>query len=39
VASATFVHNGRSCSVHADAFLMEESTLDLIGDSPVSPTP
>lgn len=39
VASATFVHNGRSGSVHADAFLMEESTLDLIGDSPVSPTP
>jgi hypothetical protein len=39
VASATFVHNGRSGSVHADASLTEESTLDLIGDSPVSPTP
>ncbi|MGA7853908.1 MAG: hypothetical protein WCA15_11335, partial [Candidatus Acidiferrales bacterium] len=39
VASATFVHSGRSGSVHADAFLTEESTLDLIGDSPVSPTP
>lgn len=39
VASATFVHNGRSGSVHADAFLREESTLDLIGDSPISPAP
>jgi hypothetical protein len=39
VASATFVHNGRSGSVHADAFLMEESTLDLIGDSAISPAP
>ena len=39
VASATFVHSGRSGSIHADAFLREESTLDLIGDSPVSPTP
>jgi hypothetical protein len=39
VASATFVHNGRSGSVHADAFLTEESTLDLIGDSAISPAP
>ncbi|MFZ0521333.1 MAG: carboxypeptidase regulatory-like domain-containing protein [Candidatus Acidiferrales bacterium] len=39
VASATFVHSGRSGSVHADAFLTEESTLDLIGDSAVSPAP
>ncbi|MGC1634171.1 MAG: carboxypeptidase regulatory-like domain-containing protein [Candidatus Acidiferrales bacterium] len=39
VASATFVHNGRSGSVHADAFLMEESTLDLISNSSVSPAP
>lgn len=39
VASATFIHNGRSGSIHADAFLMEESTLDLIGDSAVSPAP
>jgi hypothetical protein len=37
VASATFVHNGRSGSVDADAFLTEESTLDLIGDSAISP--
>ncbi len=39
VASATFVHNGRSGSVHAEAFLREESTLDLIGDSSLSPAP
>jgi hypothetical protein len=39
VASATFVHSGRSGSVHADAFLTEESTLDLIGDSPIWPAP
>lgn len=39
VASATFVYSGRSGSVHADAFLTEESTLDLIGDSAIPPTP
>jgi hypothetical protein len=39
VASATFVHNGHSGSVHAEAFLREESTLDLIGDSSIAPTP
>ncbi|MGA7917002.1 MAG: carboxypeptidase regulatory-like domain-containing protein [Candidatus Acidiferrales bacterium] len=39
VASATFIHNGRSGSIHADAYLIEESTLDLIGDSAISPTP
>jgi hypothetical protein len=39
VASATFVHNGHPGSVHAEAFLREESTLDLIGDSSLSPAP
>lgn len=39
VASATFIHNGHSGSIHVEAFLREESTLDLIGDSPLSPAP
>jgi hypothetical protein len=39
VASATFVHSGQVGSIHAEAFLREESTLDLIGDSAVPPTP
>ena len=39
VASATFVHNGHSGSIHAEAFLREQSTLDLIGDSSLSPAP
>ena len=39
VASATFVHNGHSGSIHAEAFLREESTLDLIGDSLIATTP
>ena len=37
VASATFVHNGHSGSIHAEAFLTRESTLDLIGDSSIAP--
>jgi len=39
VASATFVHSGHSGSIHAEAFLREESTLDLIGDSFIATTP
>ncbi|MFY9804872.1 MAG: carboxypeptidase-like regulatory domain-containing protein [Candidatus Acidiferrales bacterium] len=39
VGSATFVHSGQAGSIHADAFLREESTLDLIGDTAISPTP
>jgi len=39
VASATFIHNGHSGSIHAEAFLREESTLDLIGDSLIATTP
>jgi hypothetical protein len=39
VASATFVHSGHSGSIHAEAFLREESTLDLIGDSLIATTP
>jgi Carboxypeptidase regulatory-like domain len=36
VGAATFVHNGPAGSIKADAYLVKESTLDVIADSPVS---
>ncbi len=36
VGSATFTHNGPADSIKADAYLVKESTLDVIADSPVS---
>jgi hypothetical protein len=36
VGSATFTHNGSADSIKADAYLVKESTLDLIPDSPIS---
>lgn len=36
VGAATFVHNGPAGSVKVDAYLVRESTLDVIADSPVS---
>lgn len=38
VGSATFTHNGPADSIKADAYLVKESTLDVIADSPVSIT-
>jgi hypothetical protein len=39
VGSATFTHNGSADSIKADAYLVKESTLDVIADSPVSMNP
>ncbi len=39
VGSATFTHNGPAESIKADAYLVKESTLDIIADSPVSMNP
>jgi len=39
VGSATFTHNGSADSIKADAYLVKESTLDVIADSPVSINP
>ncbi|MGH9747152.1 MAG: hypothetical protein ACRD59_13720 [Candidatus Acidiferrales bacterium] len=39
VASATFVHNGPAGSIRADAFLVTESTLDVIPETAVSQSP
>jgi len=39
VGSATFVHNGPAGSIKADAYLVKESTLDVIADSPMSVNP
>jgi len=39
VGSATFMHNGPAGSIKADAYLVKESTLDVIADSPVSISP
>jgi hypothetical protein len=36
VGSATFTHNGSADSIKADAYLVKESTLDVIADSPIS---
>lgn len=36
VGSATFTHNGPAGSIKADAYLVKESTLDVIADTPVS---
>jgi len=36
VGAATFVHNGPEGSIKADAYLVKESILDVISDSPVS---
>jgi hypothetical protein len=36
VGAATFVHNGPEGSIKADAYLVKESILDVIADSPVS---
>jgi hypothetical protein len=39
VGSAMFMHSGPAGSVKADAYLVKESTLDVIADSPVSVSP
>ena len=39
VGSATFTHNGSADSIKADAYLVKESTLDVIADSPISINP
>ena len=39
VGSAMFMHSGPAGSVKADAYLVKESTLDVIADSPVSISP
>jgi hypothetical protein len=39
VGSATFTHNGSADSIKADAYLVKESTLDVIADSPISLNP
>jgi Carboxypeptidase regulatory-like domain len=39
VGSATFTHNGPADSIKADAYLVKESTLDVIADSPISINP
>jgi hypothetical protein len=39
VGSATFTHNGPAGSIKADAYLVKESTLDVIADSPISTSP
>ena len=39
VGSATFTHNGPADSIKADAYLVKESTLDVIADSPISISP
>lgn len=39
VGSATFTHNGQADAIKADAYLVKESTLDVIADSPVSINP
>jgi hypothetical protein len=39
VGSATFTHNGPADSIKADAYLVKESTLDVIADSPISSNP
>ena len=39
VGSATFTHNGPTDAIKADAYLVKESTLDVIADSPVSINP
>jgi hypothetical protein len=37
--SATFTHNGPADAIRADAYLVKESTLDVISDTPVSLNP
>jgi len=39
VGSATFTHNGAADAIKADAYLVKESTLDVIADTPVSLNP
>ena len=39
VGSATFTHNGPANAIKADAYLVKESTLDVIADTPVSINP
>jgi hypothetical protein len=39
VGSATFTHNGPADAIKADAYLVKESTLDVIADTPVSLNP
>jgi hypothetical protein len=39
VGSATFTHNGPTDAIKADAYLVKESTLDVIADSPISINP
>ena len=39
VGSATFMHNGPAGSIKADAYLVKESTLDVIADTPISMSP
>lgn len=39
VGSATFTHNGSADAIKVDAYLVKESTLDVIADTPVSESP
>lgn len=39
VGSATFVHNGPSGSVKGEAYLVKQTTLDIISDTPVPASP
>jgi len=39
VGSATFVHNGAADSIKADAYLVKESTLDVIPETAISMSP
>jgi hypothetical protein len=39
VGSATFTHNGSADAIKADAYLVKESTLDVIADAPVPLNP
>ncbi|MGA8144560.1 MAG: carboxypeptidase-like regulatory domain-containing protein [Candidatus Acidiferrales bacterium] len=39
VGSATFIHNGPAGSIKADAYLVKESTLDVIADTPIALSP
>jgi len=36
VGSATFTHNGSADAIKANAYLVKESTLDVIADTPVT---
>ncbi len=39
VGSATFVHNGAAGAIRADAYLVKESTLDVIADTAIPLNP